>query len=246
MDVEIDESRADNYTTCLQSEPKQRSMYQKDRKSRLPWESGGVSRGSDVTDNNAELEITRCPDGDGRWHVGGLYGVCTTQEGLESIKAEYDAADADDAGLQGSQRTESSSQGEGTSRPTAQCIGDVTEPVAEGFSESLPDDRGGISATGNAEGDPGSEVEGVQGGEIPIPGRSDQLIIPGREIWEENWVAVAACLCRVDDGLPAWLDEHGARGSKHREHRLTSLGNAIVPQQIYPILKYIADIENNA
>ena len=49
--------------------------------------------------------------------------------------------------------------------------------------------------------------------------------------WNENWIEVATRFCRVD-----------ARVSD-RVHRLKALGNAIVPQQIYPVLKAIADIE---
>lgn len=47
----------------------------------------------------------------------------------------------------------------------------------------------------------------------------------------QSWFEVATRLCRVDDGV------------SNRVHRLTALGNAVVPQQVYPILKAIAEIE---
>lgn len=62
------------------------------------------------------------------------------------------------------------------------------------------------------------------------------------------------------DGVSSWLDEYRwpaafgqpqyeweaprlTRGGKHRKERLRALGNAVVPQQIYPIMKAIREIE---
>ena len=46
--------------------------------------------------------------------------------------------------------------------------------------------------------------------------------------WQTNWYEVATRLCRMDDGLPFWVDGH-------RTARLKALGNAIVPQVAYEI-----------
>ena len=53
--------------------------------------------------------------------------------------------------------------------------------------------------------------------------------------WIEPWLEVATRLCRVDDGLPRRMD---------RSNRLKALGNSIVPQIAFEIMKSIMEVEN--
>lgn len=54
--------------------------------------------------------------------------------------------------------------------------------------------------------------------------------------WQIPWPEVATRLCRVDDGLPAWVH-------RHRVKRLKALGNAIVPQIAEEIGRMILEID---
>jgi hypothetical protein len=91
------------------------------------------------------------------------------------------------------------------------------------------------------------------------------FIITSSKHWSQHWLEVASRLCRVDDGLPDWLDGderkaiYNAVGYFGREEverrvrfdcgkveeqiqrteRLKQLGNSIVPQVAYEIFKAI-------
>lgn len=68
--------------------------------------------------------------------------------------------------------------------------------------------------------------------------RKDSLQDAERRSWEAPWPEVATRLCRVDDGLPAWVH-------RHRVKRLKALGNAIVPQIAEEIGKMIMKLETS-
>ena len=63
----------------------------------------------------------------------------------------------------------------------------------------------------------------------------------GSSDWEKPWPEVVTKLCGVDDGLPAELDGLKLSKSKHREERLKSLGNSIVPQVAMKIMEAIKE-----
>ena len=64
----------------------------------------------------------------------------------------------------------------------------------------------------------------------PIQCEHKERTRPGEGIFGENWIEVATRLCGVDDGV------------SNRVDRLKSLGNAIVPQVAFEIMKGIVEI----
>ncbi len=64
---------------------------------------------------------------------------------------------------------------------------------------------------------------------------------PDGSTWKEGWLSVATRICRVDDGLPAGVDETGDVPTKAKKktagkgHRIEATGNAIVPQIAFQI-----------
>jgi len=74
---------------------------------------------------------------------------------------------------------------------------------------------------------------GIERPEQPTGTTSGEAI--GNNDWGIPWLEVATCFCRVDDGLSPWV-------YRHRVKRLKAIGNAIVPQVAYEIIRGIAEI----
>jgi len=60
-----------------------------------------------------------------------------------------------------------------------------------------------------------------------------------------DWLAVAADLCRMDDGLPGRLDGLEFTAKQHRVERIKALGNAIVPQVAAEVMRGIKNVNRN-
>lgn len=93
--------------------------------------------------------------------------------------------------------------------------------------EGRQDISGGNISTPNAS---QQGLQGQQPGQpVRLPGQCDREWGYEKPGWTENWYEVATRFCRVDDGIPNRVD------------RLKSLGNAIVPQVAYEIIKAIKE-----
>ncbi len=101
---------------------------------------------------------------------------------------------------------------------------------------------------------PGSNEADGDGAGTAKDGGAEAVIYRAYQSGYEN-TQVKPGLGGMADGLSAWMDGHMLWGKEpvntsrvcRKEpgwgNRMLSLGNAVVPQQVYPVLKYIAEIE---
>ena len=137
---------------------------------------------------------------------------------------DADVADTDNQGLQGRER-----------RELQKCA-----------SERLTGEGGAYVAIASGKWEAERRNEGLQQIEaIERTGEDNRGRTP--EYVGGEWRSAQSGLGRVVDGISPWLDEPDiprvATGVKNRVDRLKCLGNAVVPQQVYPILAAIAEIE---
>jgi DNA (cytosine-5)-methyltransferase 1 len=101
--------------------------------------------------------------------------------------------------------------------------------------QAFPSEPGGLhpESCGKDRDVADTDRKGSQVGEMLRGNLGEERQTPFGNSWQEHWYEVATRLCRVDDGVPRRVD------------RLKSLGNAIVPQVAFQIMKAIKEVENN-
>lgn len=176
-------------------------------------------------------------------------GLCQNEQvwrwGRFGDKCSADvAADTSKQGLQRSEWSETFDEGERSSRPTAKCSSDT------GPNGAVESGLGGV-----LNGFPcGMDGTKWPAGRWQTPSVEDAGRTGSEEAWMEYEKDGRTTQCRLRNQIwahwPAgpgeqypWEPPRIATGIKDRVARLKALGNAVVPAQVYPILKAISEIE---
>lgn len=95
---------------------------------------------------------------------------------------------------------------------------------------------------------PNPRRQGLQGGEQQGPHEEGPASYGSsatqcRDAWDEPWTEAASRLCALDDGLSPELAGREIDRNKYRTQKLKAVGNAIVPQVAYEIMKAIKEAD---
>jgi DNA (cytosine-5)-methyltransferase 1 len=196
-----------------------------------------------VSELEGETDIQENGNGD---YTNVLDGIC---DSLEALNYEVQPIIIPACSVNAPHRRDrvwivAHSTSDGLSRWVSNCEGgDSKQPSSEGIRERLfnkikPED----CIIGDTEGQRWCEGNGQEAGDerrqVDESGqersclRSNIRTVGKCHDWSTNWLEVATSLCRVDDGV------------SNRVDRLKSLGNAVVPQIPYLIMKSILEVEN--
>ena len=162
-----------------------------------------------------------------------------------------------DGGASGAQRAEQPARPAGREGGTAD-VGDTARDEQRGLRRARIGTEPAASTTspgsgcGSAEGVPDPKCAGLEGGsatrDLGGEGAYRDQQSSGHDRTQEwcQWILEPA-VCGVADGLPAELVRYAGRvatGVPNRVAKLRALGNSVVPQLVYEILKIIVDIDS--
>ena len=124
----------------------------------------------------------------------------------------------------------------------------VTDSESRESREQEARNRGQGTGRGSQEDVANAKRQGLEGADTEGNTRpGGQLGKHGQRGWQSDWGTAESRMGKLANGFSQWMVEPDiprvATGVKDRVNKLKALGNAVVPQQIYPILKAIAEIE---